>query len=125
MHGSPRFGGGVPGKQYRLIQRDGLCICKYAARTFDAVARTSHLRHDNYFYYNCLTGRYARDNCPAFLEPRHFAALREGLLDRLEVVTGTFLDQLQSRSFTKVKYRMFLADLAQVERYNRNRHAAR
>ena len=88
--------------QYRLIQRDGVCICKYAARTFDAVARTSHLRHDNYFYYNCLLGRYARDNCPSFLEPRHFASLRQGGLDRLEIITGTFLDQLRSRSFTKV-----------------------
>lgn len=29
------------------------------ARTLDGVAQNSHLRSDNYFYYNCLTGRYA------------------------------------------------------------------
>ena len=90
--------------QYRLIQKDGVCICKYAARTFDAVARTSHLRHDNYFYYNCLTGRYARDNCPAYLEPAHFDFLRDGGLDRLEIVNGTFLETLRSRQFTKVSF---------------------
>lgn len=96
------FGGGVPCKQYRLIQRDGVCICKYAARTFDTVARTSHLRHDNYFYYNCLTGRYARDNCPSYLQQNEFAFLKKMGLDRLEIVTGTFLDQLRSQKFTKV-----------------------
>ena len=51
-----RFGGGIPWKQYQLILRDGVHISSYAARTFDGVAHNSHLRSDNYFYYNCLTG---------------------------------------------------------------------
>ena len=51
-----RFGAGVPCKQYKLIHKDGLRISTYVARTFDGVARTSHLRKDNYFYYNCCTG---------------------------------------------------------------------
>lgn len=51
-----RFGGGIPWKQYQLILKDGVHISSYAARTFDGVAQSSHLRSDNYFYYNCLTG---------------------------------------------------------------------
>lgn len=39
------------------IHKDGLSIAKYVARTLDGVAQNSHLRSDNYFYYNCLTGR--------------------------------------------------------------------
>lgn len=51
-----RFGGGIPLKQYQLILRDGVHMSAYAARTFDGVAQATHLRRDNYFYYNCLTG---------------------------------------------------------------------
>ena len=29
------FGGGVPCKQYRLIQKDGIPMAQYLARTFD------------------------------------------------------------------------------------------
>ena len=46
----------MPCKQYRLIHKDGVKIASYVGRTFDGVARNSHLRSDNYFYYNCLTG---------------------------------------------------------------------
>ena len=55
-----RFGGGVPCKQYNLIGKDRLSIASYVARTMDGVAQNSHLRSDNYFYFNCLTGRCAR-----------------------------------------------------------------
>ncbi len=54
-----RFGGGVPCKQYNLIGKDKLSIAAYVARTLDGVAQNSHLRSDNYFYFNCLTGRCA------------------------------------------------------------------
>jgi betaine lipid synthase len=54
-----RFGGGVPCKQYKLIGKDKLSIAAYVARTLDGVAQNSHLRSDNYFYFNCLTGRCA------------------------------------------------------------------
>ena len=47
----------MPCKQYRLINKDGVKIATYVGRTLDGVARHSHLRSDNYFYYNCLTGR--------------------------------------------------------------------
>ena len=144
----PRFGGGIPWKQYQLIQRDGVHMSHYAARTFGGVALHSHLRTSNYFYYNCLTGewagwgdwwgagrgagvpipeapgrprrragmrlsdcqprpcplprpssrpcyptgKFARDNCPAYLTPEGFCRLKdEGQLDALTIVNGFFL----------------------------------
>jgi hypothetical protein len=51
-----RFGGGIPLKQYQLIQKDGIHMATYAARTFDGVAPDCHIRKDNWFYFNCLTG---------------------------------------------------------------------
>ena len=48
----------MPCKQYKLIGKDKLSIAAYVARTLDGVAQNSHLRSDNYFYFNCLTGRY-------------------------------------------------------------------
>jgi len=95
----------VPCKQYQLIHRDGLRISAYVARTFDGIARTSHLRKDNYFYYNCLTGRFARDNCPSYLIKDNFLALKNGLVNNLELVTGTFMAALTSRTYTKVRRR--------------------
>ena len=103
-----RFGAGVPCKQYRLIHKDGLRISSYVARTFDGVARNSHLRRDNYFYYNCLTGRFAPDNCPSFLIKENFTALKSGLIDNLTIVTGTFMDALTSRTYTKARSLMSL-----------------
>ena len=97
-----RFGAGVPCKQYRLIHKDGLRISSYVARTFDGVARNSHLRKDNYFYYNCLTGRFAQDNCPSYLIKENFTALKSGLINNLSIVTGTFMEALTSRTYTKV-----------------------
>ncbi|CAL5226880.1 g9753 [Coccomyxa viridis] len=96
------FGAGVPCKQYRLIHKDGLRISSYVARTFDGVARNSHLRKDNYFYYNCLTGRFAQDNCPSYLIKENFTALKSGLINNLSIVTGTFMEALTSRTYTKV-----------------------
>ena len=93
----------MPCKQYQLIHRDGLRISTYVARTFDGIARTSHLRKDNYFYYNCLTGRFAHDNCPSYLVKENFAALKAGLVNNLEIITGTFMDALKSRTYTKVR----------------------
>jgi betaine lipid synthase len=97
------FGGGVPCKQYELIVRDGVPIEHYLARTVDGVAESSSLRKENYFYYNCLQGRFLRDNCPAFLRAENAARLKEEkLLDRLTVASGYFLDELNARTYDKV-----------------------
>jgi betaine lipid synthase len=96
------FGGGVPCKQYRLIHKDGLRISQYIARTFDGVALNSHLRKDNYFYFNCCTGHFARDSCPSYLTPEGFQTLKDGAIDNLVIMNGTFMQALQSRKYTKV-----------------------
>eukprot|EP00884_Botryococcus_braunii_P001650 jgi/Botrbrau1/11486/Bobra.0360s0013.1 len=96
------FGAGVPCKQYQLILNDGLKMSTYAARVMDGVAKNSHLRKDNYFYYNCALGKYSRDNCPSYLVEENFNRLKASLIDKLVIVTGTFVDQLKSRTYTKV-----------------------
>lgn len=96
------FGGGVPGKQYELIKKDGIPIENYIARTIDGVAENSHLRRSNYFYYNCLTGKFLRDNCPSYLKEANFNVLKAGAIDRLTVCTGTFMGELMSRKYTKI-----------------------
>eukprot|EP00210_Caulerpa_lentillifera_P002059 g1974.t1 len=96
------FGAGVPSKQYKLILKDGYSIPVYFARTIDGVARYSHIKKQNYFYYNCLNGKYLPDNCPAYLKEPNFWRLKTGLLDRLHVQNGKFNDELRTRQYSKV-----------------------
>jgi betaine lipid synthase len=97
------FGGGVPCKQYALIVRDGVPIEHYLGRTVDGIAESSSLRSDNYFYYNCLQGRFLRDNCPAFLKKENAEKLKTRLAEGgLTVASGYFLDELNARLYDKV-----------------------
>lgn len=92
-----------PGKQYALIKADGIPIEQYIARTMDGVAENSHVRKQNYFYYNCLTGKFLRDNCPTYLREQAFSELKAGGVQRLTVATNFFMDELKARIYTKVK----------------------
>lgn len=47
-------------------------------------------------------GRYARNNCPAYLTPHGFANLKQGALDSLQIHTGFFLPTLNKRKYSKV-----------------------
>ncbi len=100
------LGGGVPRRQADLIRADGLSVAAYAARTFDGVARGSHLAGDNYFYLSCLLGRFARGNCPAYLTRAGHAALRAGALDALRVEHGFFM--VRAAAFYDLDCRCFL-----------------
>ena len=102
MSASYRFGGGVPCKQYKLILKDGLRISQYIARTLDGAAMHSHMRKDNYFYFNCCTGRFARESCPSYLKQDSFEQLKGGDIDKLEIMNGVFMQALMSRKYTKV-----------------------
>jgi S-adenosylmethionine-diacylglycerol 3-amino-3-carboxypropyl transferase len=42
---------------------------------------------DNYFWRVYLTGRYTHDCCPEYLRPENFTRLKEGLVDRVNVIT--------------------------------------
>lgn len=90
------------GKQYALIKADGIPIEQYIARTMDGVAENSHVRKHNYFYYNCLTGKFLRDNCPTYLREQAFSELKAGGVQRLTVATNFFMDELKARIYTKV-----------------------
>lgn len=96
------YGGGVPCKQYELIVKDGLTMPEYCGRTMAGVAYSSCLRTDNYFYYNCLTGKFERDNCPAYLTKAGFKKLKAGAIKGLNVTTGCFMSELKARKYTKV-----------------------
>ncbi len=93
----------MPCKQYKLIHKDGLRISQYIARTLDGAAMHSHMRKDNYFYFNCCTGRFARDSCPSYLKQDRFDQLKAGDIDKLEIMNGVFMQALMSRKFTKVQ----------------------
>ncbi|KAK9835076.1 hypothetical protein WJX84_003123 [Apatococcus fuscideae] len=75
---------------------------QYIARTFDGVAHSSHLRSDNYFYYNCCTGRFLKDCCPSYLTREGFNRLKSGRLESLHIVSSYFKEQLQARMYSKV-----------------------
>lgn len=66
------------------------------------IAENSHLRKQNYFYYNCITGHFLRDNCPSYLREENFNRLKDGLLNRLTISTGFFLEELRARKYSKV-----------------------
>lgn len=96
------FGAGVPLKQYQLIKKDGVHMSNYAARTFDGVIQNSLISKDNYFYYNCLTGRFSKSNCPAYLTKNGFLKLKKGAVDTLHIVNDFFLPALTARMYNKV-----------------------
>ena len=50
----------------------------------------------NYFWTCYMRGGYTRDNCPDYLRPAGLAALRGGLVDRIEVRTDTVAGLLQA-----------------------------
>ena len=92
----------MPARQYQLLIKDGFSVPTYLSRTFDGVARYSHLRSENYFYYNCLKGCFLKDNCPAYLKKRNFEKLQDGMVDQLRIVNGTFNSELAARKYSKV-----------------------
>jgi hypothetical protein len=70
------------------------------------IAENSHLRKQNYFYYNCMTGHFLRDNCPSYLKEENFNRLKDGLINRLTISTCFFLDELRARKYSKVGWTM-------------------
>ena len=49
----------------------------------------------NYFYAVYINGGYSRDNCPEYLKPENFQALKAGLVDRVVPHTTTVTQFLQ------------------------------
>ena len=84
------------------------CLYYLLVLCFTGIAENSHLRSSNYFYYNCLTGHFLRDNCPSYLTPAGFAELQRGAIERLSIASGFFMQELRARKYTKVGMLMML-----------------
>lgn len=47
--------------------------------------------------------RFARDNCPSYLVEKNFNELKAGRLEGLNIFSGTFMDALKQRQYSKVR----------------------
>lgn len=88
---------GVPRPQRQQIDRHypgG--VARFVADAVEAVFARLPL-HDNYFWRVYLTGAYTADCCPEYLKPDNFARLKNGLIDRLRIHTGSICDFLEHK----------------------------
>ncbi|MDO5554030.1 MAG: BtaA family protein [Planctomycetia bacterium] len=90
---------GVPRAQRLQIEKtyEGGTV-KFVQDCLDAVFGELPIA-DNYFWRVYTTGQYTRDCCPEYLEEENFHRLKDGLVDRISVHTGTvesFLRELPS-----------------------------
>ena len=86
---------GVPHPQRREVQAQHAGgVSGFIRESLEYVMRELPLRH-NYFYGVYLRGRYTPGCCPSYLEREHFARLQGGLIDRLDIHTGTVTAFLQ------------------------------
>lgn len=97
------FCAGVCKGQLSLIRKEDN-IYDYIVRCLNSTAEFSHLRDSNYFYRCCLTGQFSRTCCPRFLEEPCFNQLKVELAmgERLLIRTGSFVDELNKRQYSKV-----------------------
>lgn len=90
---------GVPANQASLM---GPSVLKYVTDTFDPMVKRSLVSLDNYFYYLCLQGHYAKDNCPDYLTSdayEKFSKKKNNPLDNIRIHTD-FLNDVFSRLTT-------------------------
>jgi betaine lipid synthase len=96
---------GVPSAQASLITGDGRNLAEYVATVFHGAAMGTHLATENYFYLCCLTSQFTKKCCPKYLEEKSYKALRANnceMLNKLHNVTGSYLDELEKRKYSKV-----------------------
>lgn len=80
---------GVPKAQRRQLetQYQGQ-IAKFIHDSLESVLTKVPI-HDNYFWRVYLTGRYTADCCPEYVKESNFAALKNGLADRVSTHTDS------------------------------------
>jgi len=86
---------GVPRPQRQQIDRDypgG--IARFVADAVETVFARLPLA-DNYFWRVYLTGSYTPECCPEYLKPENFSRLKNGLIDRLRIHTGSICNFLE------------------------------
>jgi len=96
------YAGGVPNRQRSLILKDENNLVNYMGRCINGILNNSHIKTENYFYYNIFRGMYSKINCPAYLKLNNYLKLRDGRLQKLTISTNTFIDELKSREYSKV-----------------------
>ena len=84
---------GVPAPQRELVAARPGGVVAYLRECLDHVISVALLR-ENYFWAVYIRGRYTRESCPEYLKPESFARLQAGLVDRVEVRTGTVTESL-------------------------------
>lgn len=86
---------GVPHSQRKLMQAQHPGgVAGYIRDAIDYVFRNLPVT-ENYFWRVYLYGSYTRDCCPEYLKPDNFAALKGGLVDRIEAHTCTVTEFLE------------------------------
>ncbi|ODV77567.1 S-adenosyl-L-methionine-dependent methyltransferase [Suhomyces tanzawaensis NRRL Y-17324] len=97
---------GVPANQASMM---GPSVLKYVKDTLDPLINRSLISKDNYFYYLCLMGRYAYNNCPDYLTLKGYKRLtttnNNGTTpaDNIRLHTDTLndvFDRLSNKSIT-------------------------
>jgi S-adenosylmethionine-diacylglycerol 3-amino-3-carboxypropyl transferase len=79
---------GVPAPQRRLVHAFPGGFPAFLRGCLDHVMSVGLLR-DNYFWSVYLIGGYSRESCPEYLKADNFALLKRGLVDRVEIFTGS------------------------------------
>ena len=90
---------GVPANQASLM---GPSVLKYVKDTFEPMVNRSLVSTDNYFYYLCLQGHYAKNNCPDYLSNdayKSFTRKENNPLDNIRIHTD-FLNDVFARLTT-------------------------
>lgn len=86
---------GVPHAQTAEVERqNGGGVPGFVREALEYLCRELPLRN-NYFWTLYFRGRYTPDNCPEYLKPGNFAALKDGLAERVVPHTATVADFLE------------------------------
>ncbi len=85
---------GVPGPQARLVAEHPGGVAGFLEACLERVMGLGLLR-ENYFWSVYITGRYEARHCPEYLKPAEFRRLKAGLVDNVELRTGTLAEVLQ------------------------------
>jgi len=84
---------GVPEAQRRMVHGQSGGFAGFLRGCLDHVMSVALLR-DNYFWRVYVTGRYSRDCCPEYLKRENFLRLKAGLVENVEIFTGTVTERL-------------------------------
>lgn len=97
---------GVPYSQRRLVQKHypgG--IVAFSKFCLNYVMTKTHLKNDNYFYYQYLAGNYSHESCPNYLKESHFNKLKSmDLLNKVTFITSSVSDYLKSTPINFSKF---------------------